>query len=114
MFRSEQGAGKGRVFEFLKRVIGGRYVLSVGDNASLTGESEPQKRGILCTDPNPLETKNLAFYGTLAVQVGGSLRRTRSPPLSPLFRAMGARIHVHQARLCPTTHPKRGYSALEI
>jgi magnesium-transporting ATPase (P-type) len=34
------------------------------DNASLTGESEPQKRGILGTDDNPLETRNLAFFGT--------------------------------------------------
>eukprot|EP01115_Flamella_aegyptia_P001611 TRINITY_DN1266_c0_g1_i2.p1 TRINITY_DN1266_c0_g1~~TRINITY_DN1266_c0_g1_i2.p1 ORF type:complete len:907 (-),score=328.67 TRINITY_DN1266_c0_g1_i2:612-3332(-) len=36
------------------------------DNSSLTGESEPQSRGTDCTDENPLETKNLAFYGTLA------------------------------------------------
>jgi len=35
------------------------------DNASLTGESEPQKRGIECTHDNPLETRNLCFFGTL-------------------------------------------------
>ena len=29
------------------------------DNSSLTGESEPQSRGPLCTDDNPIETKNL-------------------------------------------------------
>ncbi|KAF2077458.1 hypothetical protein CYY_001231 [Polysphondylium violaceum] len=36
------------------------------DNSSLTGESEPQTRTPNCTDENPLETQNLAFYGTLA------------------------------------------------
>merc|ERR1712137_1006449 len=34
------------------------------DNSSLTGESEPQGRIPECTDENPLETKNLAFYTT--------------------------------------------------
>jgi sodium/potassium-transporting ATPase subunit alpha len=34
------------------------------DNASLTGESEPQKRGPDCTDDAVLETANLAFFGT--------------------------------------------------
>lgn len=38
------------------------------DNAPLTGESEPIGRTVECTDPNPLETKNLAFFGTLAVE----------------------------------------------
>uniref|UniRef100_A0A6T6CYV8 Cation-transporting P-type ATPase N-terminal domain-containing protein n=1 Tax=Compsopogon caeruleus TaxID=31354 RepID=A0A6T6CYV8_9RHOD len=37
------------------------------DNSSLTGESEPIGLGTQCTDENPLETKNLAFFGTLAV-----------------------------------------------
>eukprot|EP00177_Eucheuma_denticulatum_P003015 GFKZ01005420.1.p1 GENE.GFKZ01005420.1~~GFKZ01005420.1.p1 ORF type:complete len:1174 (+),score=236.55 GFKZ01005420.1:425-3946(+) len=37
------------------------------DNAPLTGESEPIGRTVDCTDDNPLETKNLAFFGTLAV-----------------------------------------------
>ncbi|KAJ8904259.1 hypothetical protein NDN08_000783 [Rhodosorus marinus] len=36
--------------------------------ASLTGESEPLARTVECTDANPLETKNLAFFGTLAVE----------------------------------------------
>jgi len=35
------------------------------DNASLTGEAEPQKRGTECTHVNPLETRNLCFFGTL-------------------------------------------------
>jgi sodium/potassium-transporting ATPase subunit alpha len=38
------------------------------DNSSLTGESEPQKRGIECTDENPLETMNIAFFSTNAVE----------------------------------------------
>lgn len=37
------------------------------DNSPLTGESEPLGRTVDCTDENPLETKNLAFFGTLAV-----------------------------------------------
>ena len=38
------------------------------DNSSLTGESEPQSRSIECTHDNPLETKNLAFFSTFAVE----------------------------------------------
>jgi sodium/potassium-transporting ATPase subunit alpha len=38
------------------------------DNSSLTGESEPQARGPDCTNENPLETKNLAFFSTNAVE----------------------------------------------
>jgi len=38
------------------------------DNSSLTGESEPQSRSSECTDENPLETKNLAFFSTNAVE----------------------------------------------
>ena len=34
------------------------------DNASLTGESEFQKREPNCTHENPLETRNLCFFGT--------------------------------------------------
>lgn len=37
------------------------------DNSSLTGESEEQPRGLDCTHKNPLETMNIAFFGTLAV-----------------------------------------------
>jgi len=35
------------------------------DNSALTGENEPQSRSPNCTNENPLETKNLAFFGTL-------------------------------------------------
>ncbi|KRX13120.1 Sodium/potassium-transporting ATPase subunit alpha, partial [Trichinella nelsoni] len=39
------------------------------DNSSLTGESEPQSRSAECTNvENPLETKNLAFFSTNAVE----------------------------------------------
>ena len=41
------------------------------DNSSLTGESEPQPRTNKCTDENPLETKNLAFFGTNVVEGTG-------------------------------------------
>ena len=38
------------------------------DNSSLTGESEPQARSPEYTHENPLETKNLAFFSTNAVE----------------------------------------------
>jgi len=38
------------------------------DNSSLTGESEPLARTPECTDTNPLETKNLAFFSTNAIE----------------------------------------------
>uniref|UniRef100_A0A7E4V1S5 Sodium/potassium-transporting ATPase subunit alpha n=1 Tax=Panagrellus redivivus TaxID=6233 RepID=A0A7E4V1S5_PANRE len=38
------------------------------DNSSLTGESEPQSRSPECTNVNPLETRNLAFFSTNAVE----------------------------------------------
>ena len=38
------------------------------DNSSLTGESEPQPRSAEATHDNPLETKNLAFFSTNAVE----------------------------------------------
>nr|AOG19177.1 Na/K-ATPase alpha-subunit [Eurythoe complanata] len=38
------------------------------DNSSLTGESEPQVRTAECTSENPLETRNLAYFSTNAVE----------------------------------------------
>lgn len=38
------------------------------DNSSLTGESEPQSRSAEMTSENPLETRNLAFFSTNAVE----------------------------------------------
>lgn len=42
------------------------------DNASLTGESEPQSRSSDFTRENPLETKNLAFFSTNCVEGAGT------------------------------------------
>jgi sodium/potassium-transporting ATPase subunit alpha len=40
------------------------------DNSSLTGESLLLARSVECTNKeNPLETKNLAFFGTLCKEV---------------------------------------------
>jgi len=42
------------------------------DNSSLTGESEPIKRTVECTDPDrPTASKNVAFYGTNIVEGAG-------------------------------------------
>ncbi len=38
------------------------------DNSSLTGEAEPQSRSTEFTHENPLETKNIAFFSTNAVE----------------------------------------------
>ncbi|OAF67883.1 hypothetical protein A3Q56_04371 [Intoshia linei] len=38
------------------------------DNSSLTGESEAQGRSTECTNDNPIETKNLAYFSTNAVE----------------------------------------------
>jgi len=43
------------------------------DNSSLTGESEPQSRTPDFTNDNPLETRNIAFFSTNAVEVKCSL-----------------------------------------
>ena len=42
------------------------------DNSSLTGESEPQARSNECSNDNPLETKNLAFFSTNIVEGTGT------------------------------------------
>jgi sodium/potassium-transporting ATPase subunit alpha len=41
------------------------------DNSSLTGEAEPQARSPDFTHENPLETKNIAFFSTYAVEGNG-------------------------------------------
>ena len=42
------------------------------DNSALTGEADPLLRTTECTSPdNPLETKNLAFFGTLIKEGNG-------------------------------------------
>ena len=43
------------------------------DNASLTGESLPEKRTIHCTNEKiPLQSKNMCYYGTLCVKGTGT------------------------------------------
>ena len=38
------------------------------DNSSLTGESDALPRAPECTSENPLETKNMAFFSSNAVE----------------------------------------------
>jgi len=49
------------------------------DNSSLTGESEPQSRSPEHTSDNPLETRNLAFFSTNAVEGQSARWSVRSP-----------------------------------
>ena len=42
------------------------------DNAVLTGESRPLARNAMQTSSDPLETKNLTFCGTFAVEGSGN------------------------------------------
>ncbi|KRY10799.1 Sodium/potassium-transporting ATPase subunit alpha [Trichinella patagoniensis] len=51
-----------------------RLIVSHGlkvDNSSLTGESDPQSRVAECTNKNPLETANIAFFSTNAMEGTG-------------------------------------------
>lgn len=41
------------------------------DNSPFTGEAEPLLRITECTNKNPLETDNLAFFGTLCKEGSG-------------------------------------------
>merc|ERR1712038_1864942 len=65
------------------------------DNSSLTGESEPQTRTPEFTHENPLETKNLAFFSTNAVEgtavgivvnIGDNTVMGRIADLPPVWR----------------------------
>ena len=38
------------------------------NNSALTGEPEPLERTQHCTDPDVMETKNIAFFGTFCEQ----------------------------------------------
>lgn len=64
------------IIEFGKRIPADIRILESNemkvDNSSLTGESLLLIRSIDCTSPgNPLETKNLAFFGTLCKEGSG-------------------------------------------
>lgn len=81
--------GKEKLIESAKLVLGDVVLINAGskipadiriiesnnlkvDNSSLTGESEPQERTVECTNEKaPLETKNIAFFGTSAFQGTG-------------------------------------------
>lgn len=41
------------------------------DNSSLTGECDPVTRSADCTDENPLETRNIVFFSSFAVEGTG-------------------------------------------
>jgi len=64
------------IIEFGKRIPADLRILESNgmkvDNSSLTGESLLVFRSTECTHPdNPLETKNLAFFGTLCKEGAG-------------------------------------------
>jgi sodium/potassium-transporting ATPase subunit alpha len=64
------------IVEFGKRIPADLRILESNemkvDNSSLTGESLLLLRSVECTNPgNPLETKNLAFFGTLCKEGSG-------------------------------------------
>ncbi|UJR34911.1 hypothetical protein I4U23_027689 [Adineta vaga] len=65
------------------------------DNSSLTGESEPQSRSAEKTHDNPLETKNLAFTSTFAVEgtAKGVVIRL-STGETPIAREIAHFIHI--------------------
>ncbi len=44
------------------------FIIFQVDNSSLTGESEPQARTPEFTNDNPMETRNIAFFSTNAVE----------------------------------------------
>lgn len=61
------------------------------DNSSLTGESEPQSRGTDCNNDNPLETRNLAFFSSSAVEGDSELHvqlEVNSNRVYPSFSCM--------------------------
>jgi magnesium-transporting ATPase (P-type) len=53
---------------FIMNVYRFRVCMLQVDNSSLTGESEPQTRTPDFTNDNPLETRNIAFFSTNAVE----------------------------------------------
>ncbi|CAF4142191.1 unnamed protein product, partial [Adineta steineri] len=62
------------------------------NNSSLTGDSELQSRSAEFTNENPLETKNLVFYSTVATEgtATGLVIRTRNHTiLDNIFKSIG-------------------------
>lgn len=81
------------------------------DNSCLTGEPEPLKRILDCTDDNPLETKNLCFFGTFIPQGSGKgvvirvgdktvmgriakLATTTNVEMTPIAREINHFVHI--------------------
>ncbi|KAG1699203.1 hypothetical protein DVH05_014119 [Phytophthora capsici] len=81
------------------------------DNSCLTGEPEPLKRIPDCTDENPLETKNLCFFGTFIPQGSGKgvvvrvgdktvmgriakLATTTGQSMTPIAREINHFVHI--------------------
>lgn len=81
------------------------------DNSCLTGEPEPLKRVPDCTDENPLETKNMCFFGTFIPQGSGKgvvvrcgdktvmgriakLATTTGQSLTPIAREINHFVHI--------------------
>ncbi|RLN70094.1 hypothetical protein BBJ28_00006456 [Nothophytophthora sp. Chile5] len=81
------------------------------DNSCLTGEPEPLKRTPECTDENPLETKNLCFFGTFIPQGSGKgvvvrvgdktvmgriakLATTTDSKMTPIAREINHFVHI--------------------
>ncbi|POM62354.1 Sodium/potassium-transporting ATPase subunit alpha [Phytophthora palmivora] len=81
------------------------------DNSCLTGEPEPLKRIPDCTDENPLETKNLCFFGTFIPQGSGKgvvvrvgdktvmgriakLATTTGQTMTPIAREINHFVHI--------------------
>lgn len=71
------------------------------DNSALTGESEPCERQVDMTSSIPLESANLAFFGTLAVQgTGLGIVIATAGTQSPIFTA---RLH---KKICEQHHSR--------
>lgn len=71
------------------------------DNSSLTGESEPQKRSPECTNDDPLETKNLAFFSTNAVEgvATGLVIRTGSNTMMGQLASLASTVDASETPL---------------
>ena len=81
-----------------------RIVKSEGlkvDNSSLTGECEPLHRTPNCTHDNPLETKNLAFFSTYAVEGNGTgiVLRTGDQTAMGRIANLASNINQNQSHL---------------
>ena len=70
------------------------------DNSSLTGESEPQTRSSEFTHENPLETKNLAFFSTNAVEGTAKGIVVNIGDFTVMGRIAGMRLFIRDSDPC--------------